>query len=142
MADEPKKHKRRMTEKQLANLRPAKKWEKGQSGNPAGKPPGIKDRATILRELLKLNLKKKTGDGKFQDVEHPLDPRQKSITVEEAVNAALIKKALSGSEKATELILDSVYGKIVDKKSFENPDGSPLSNEWSVSIVDARTRDD
>ena len=27
-------------------------WEKGESGNPAGRPPGIKDKRTAMRELL------------------------------------------------------------------------------------------
>ena len=27
-------------------------WEKGESGNPAGRPAGIKDKRTAMRELL------------------------------------------------------------------------------------------
>jgi len=27
-------------------------WEQGQSGNPAGRPPGIKDKRTAMRQLL------------------------------------------------------------------------------------------
>ena len=27
-------------------------WEQGQSGNPAGRPPGVKDKRTAMRELL------------------------------------------------------------------------------------------
>jgi len=27
-------------------------WEQGESGNPAGRPPGIKDKRTAMRELL------------------------------------------------------------------------------------------
>jgi len=27
-------------------------WEKGESGNPAGRPPGVRDKRTAMRELL------------------------------------------------------------------------------------------
>ena len=30
-------------------------WEKDESGNPAGRPPGIKDKRTTMRELLLLH---------------------------------------------------------------------------------------
>ena len=35
------------------NLKPA--WKKGESGNPIGKPKGVRNRSTILKELLSLN---------------------------------------------------------------------------------------
>ncbi len=35
------------------NLKPA--WDKGQTGNPNGRPKGARNRSTILRELLDLN---------------------------------------------------------------------------------------
>jgi len=134
---DPKKPKKKMTEKQLANLRPAPPWKPGQSGNPDGKPAGTKNRATILNEMLALGLKKKDVNGKWTDVEHPLDPSQKTITVEGAINAALINRALKGSERATEIILDSVYGKIKETKVLENPDGSALEMKSGMTPAEA-----
>lgn len=127
MEDKPKKPSRRKpTEKQLAALRPAPPWKKGQSGNPKGRPKGSRNRDTILREMLALTLKKKGADGNMADVEHPLDPSRKSITVEEGINAALVNRALKGEIRAIQEIQDTLYGKIKETKVLENPDGSAL----------------
>lgn len=128
-----KKHKRKMTPAQLANIEKNKapKWEKGQSGNPAGKPKGTKNRATILRELMELNLKNAEG----QDVRHPLDPKKKSIQIEEAVMAALIKKALKGSERAIEMILDSIYGKITENHMIGSDPDAPFQVQQQVDTL-------
>lgn len=75
------------------NLKP---WQPGQSGNPEGKAPGTKNRATILREILAL--KDKNG-----------------ITNEYKVDAALFDKALEGDLTAIKEIKDTMHGKIVDK---------------------------
>ncbi|MFY7938536.1 MAG: DUF5681 domain-containing protein, partial [Flavobacterium sp.] len=39
------------------NLKPA--WQKGESGNPAGKPKGAKNRSTIARQWLETTQKAK-----------------------------------------------------------------------------------
>lgn len=75
-------------------------WEPGQSGNPDGRPKGSKNRSTIIRELLALNVK---------------DPEGKDVTNEVLVNHALLTKALGGDLGAIKEIQDTVYGKIVDK---------------------------
>lgn len=74
------------------NLTP---YQPGQSGNPSGKPPGTKNRATIIKEILAL----KTGDK----------------TNEYIINDVLFKKAADGDLGAIKEIQDTVYGKIVDK---------------------------
>jgi hypothetical protein len=93
-----------------------KNWKKGQSGNPSGRPLGSKNRSTVLKELLGLKLRK--ADGGF--VAHPLDPDKKQITAEEAVAAALIKKALKGDVAAIREIQDTIYGKIKDKMEISD----------------------
>jgi hypothetical protein len=100
----------------------APNWVKGQSGNPDGYPKGQKNRATILRELLGLTLKQ---NGKA--VENPLDPNQKKMTIEQAVNIALIQKALKGNIEAIKEIQDTMHGKIKDKTELTGADGQPLA---------------
>lgn len=78
-------------------LRP---WKKGQSGNPKGKPKGVRDRKTVLLEALTLIATKK------------------GITAEEveaAIQVAGIEKSLKGSFFHYKEISDGLYGKIQDK---------------------------
>ncbi len=92
----------------------APKWVKGQSGNPAGPPKGFKQRGTILKELLELILKR---DGK--PVVNPLDPEEKKITIEKAMQVKIIEKALKGDLDAYQLIMDTVYGKNADVQAVQ-----------------------
>lgn len=76
------------------NLTP---YVKGQSGNPAGKPKGTKNRQTIVRELIQaIHI-----DG--------------LRTNEEAMTVAVINKALAGDVTAWEKLMDSAHGKVTDK---------------------------
>jgi len=69
-----------------------KKFTKGKSGNPKGKPHKIPE----LRELL-ANVLGDTKDGK---------------SAAEAILMALRNKAIKGDVRAAELLLDRAYGKI------------------------------
>lgn len=96
-------------------------FKKGQSGNPAGRPKGAKNRSTLLKELLELTVRSKTGMMK-----HPLDPSKKSIDYQTAVMVALIKKAMSGDVKAIQEIQDTMYGKIKDETDVLLHQNEPL----------------
>jgi hypothetical protein len=76
------------------NLRPP--WEKGQSGNPKGRPKGrgVTDR---LKELLN------EDDGKISD----------------ALAKSIIKAALKGDYRFVREILDRVEGKVTDKLDID-----------------------
>lgn len=87
----------------LDNLTP---WDAGRSGNPSGKPKGTLNRSTILKRYLSAKLKDVP-----EDVPCELEGQ---ITVEEAINLALIKKALSGDISAIREIQDTVHGKITN----------------------------
>lgn len=80
-----------MNPKATKNL---KSWKKGQSGNPAGKPKGVRNRTTIVRELLE----SKAPDG--------------SGLVVDQVLQALLRKAVKGDVSAARELLDSAYGKV------------------------------
>lgn len=79
----------------MSGLKP---FVKGQSGNPAGKPPGIRNRSTLIRELLEA-----AADGQIDKTNADL------------VAAALLNQAKKGDISAIKEILDSGYGKIVDR---------------------------
>jgi hypothetical protein len=106
-------------------------WVKGQSGNPDGMPKGTKHRATILKELMDIILKQ---NGK--PVANPLDPDEKKITIEKAMQVKMIEKALKGDIAAYELIMDTIYGKIATKNEHTGADGKPLNPmPTSISVV-------
>lgn len=79
------------------NLTP---FKKGQSGNPKGKPPGTRDRRTVIIEALKLIATKKN-----------MTPEQ----IEEAIQMAGIEKAIKGSFLHYAEISNGLYGKITDR---------------------------
>lgn len=122
MTDEPEKPnfdhiEHAGTRNLLANKSP--QWEKGQTGNPLGRPKGLRNRSTILREMLGLKMPgKKTN---------PLDPEDKDFTVEKGINVALINKALKGDVRAIQEIQDTMYGKNPDIVQGD-PD-SPIKHE-------------
>lgn len=79
-----------------------KKFKPGESGNPAGRPPG-RGFVDIFNALLERKIK-------FKD---PLnDNVETTITVKERLAIAMMVKALKGSEKAFELIGDRTDGKV------------------------------
>ena len=104
------------TPNELAALKKHKapQWVKGQSGNPAGLAKGTKHRATILKELMDIILKQ---NGK--PVSNPLDPDEKKITIEKAMQVKMIEKALKGDIQAYQLIMDTVYGKNADVQAVQ-----------------------
>lgn len=72
------------------------KFEKGKSGNPAGRPPG-KSISTILKELLEGTIKNASGEVK---------------TRAEVLALTLIEKGIKGKDlRAIEQILDRTEGK-------------------------------
>ena len=80
------------------NLRPA--WEKGESGNPAGRPKGSKNRSTIARRWLEVN----------QSLKNPITGESETMSQEDLMTLALIKKAREGDVNAYKALMDSGYG--------------------------------
>ena len=80
------------------NLRPA--WEKGESGNPAGRPKGSKNRSTIARRWLEVN----------QSLKNPITGENETMSQEDLMTLALIKKAREGDVNAYKALMDSGYG--------------------------------
>jgi hypothetical protein len=87
-------------ERSLANLIPP---VPGEVRNPKGKPKGTKNRATVLKELLGIKMKKP----------NPLkEGKVEAMTVERLIELALIKKAMNGDVSAMKLVSEKLYGKI------------------------------
>lgn len=114
-----------MAQASLDAIKPfqAPKWEPGQSGNPAGKPKGARNRNTVLKEMLGLKMPK---DKNGKEQRNPLDPDDQDFTVEKGVTAALLRKALQGDVNAIREVLDTAYGKNKDVHEITGKDGAPI----------------
>jgi hypothetical protein len=75
-------------------------WEKGESGNPNGRPKGSKNRSTIARQWLEVN----------QNLKNPLTGVNETMSQEDLMTLALIKKARDGDVNAYKALMDSGYG--------------------------------
>lgn len=80
------------------NLKP--KWDKGESGNPNGRPKGSKNRSTIARQWLEVN----------QNLKNPITGVNETMSQEDLITLALIKKARDGDVNAYKALMDSGYG--------------------------------
>lgn len=85
--------------KRLANLKPP--FAKGQSGNPAGRPEGTRNRSTVLKKWL-------YAEANFTN---PLTLQKALGTIEDQIVLALLKRATAGNIAAFKEVWDSVYGK-------------------------------
>ena len=79
------------------NLIPA---QKGEVRNPNGRPKGSKNRSTIARQWLEVN----------QNLKNPLTGEQETMSQEDLMTLALIKKAREGDVAAYKALMDSGYG--------------------------------
>lgn len=112
----------------LENLKP---FQPGQSGNPAGKPKGLKNWSTVVQELLddeELLERLLTEDKpKWLD-------GMKSKRAAEAIVAAMVIRSVGGDHKAAEWLRKTGYG---DRLVLEDPDGLFKQSKLTVEIVDA-----
>lgn len=75
-------------------------FKKGQSGNPKGRPKGIKNRSTIAKRWLEA-----TRQGK-----NPLTGQEETLSQEDVITLALMRKAMDGDVTAYKALMDSGYG--------------------------------
>ena len=95
----------------LNNLKP---FEKGESGNPNGRPKGSKNRSTIARQWLEVN----------QNLKNPLTGETETMSQEDLMTLALIKKAREGDVAAYKDLMDSGYGaplQQIEQTNIEQP---------------------
>lgn len=88
------------------------KFQKGESGNPNGRPKGAKNRSTIARYWLDVN----------QKLKNPLTGSEETMSQEDLMTLALIKKAREGDVNAYKALMDSGYGAPVQQIEQTNTD--------------------
>jgi len=98
-----------------------KPFEKGESGNPNGRPKGAKGRATIARYWLEIN----------QKLKNPITGTEETMSQEDLMTLALIKKAREGDVAAYRALMDSGYGSPIQQieQTQTNVDLSDLTTD-------------
>jgi len=76
------------------------KFQKGESGNPTGRPKGSKNRSTIARQWLETTQKAK----------NPITGVEEILTQEDLGTLAMVKKMREGDVAAYKALMDSGYG--------------------------------
>jgi hypothetical protein len=91
-----------------------KPFEEGKSGNPNGRPKGSRNRSTIARRWLEVN----------QKLKNPLTSEEETMSQEDLMTLALIKKARDGDVNAYKALMDSGYGapvQQIEQTNIEQP---------------------
>ena len=115
--------------KRLANLKPP--FRKGQSGNPEGRPVGVRNRSTVLKELLATEC----------DFINPLTLKKDRAELEKQLMIALVAKGRRGDIPAIKEILDTVYGKQSNVNFNLNPEElQNLTDEELDSLITKANR--
>ena len=84
----------------VANLKPQKAGE--PSHNPLGRPKGLRNRSTIVREWLEATYKKV----------NPITGQNETLQIQDHLVISLIGKALKGDVQAFRELFDSGHGKV------------------------------
>jgi hypothetical protein len=106
-------------------------WEKGESGNPNGRPKGSRNRSTIARKWLEVN----------QSLKNPLTGENETMSQEDLMTLALIKKARDGDTNAYKALMDSGYGAPVQQIEQTNTE-IDLSNLTTDELRDLLKEDE
>lgn len=111
----------------MANNENLKSYKKGQSGNPKGRPKGSKNRSTIARYWLNVE----------QQLKNPITSETETMSQEDLMTLAQIKKAREGDVSAYKALMDSTYGAPVQQveQTQHNYDFSNLTQEEIVKIL-------
>jgi hypothetical protein len=106
-------------------------WKKGQSGNPKGKPPGARNRRTIILEALNLL------------IEHvdPVTGEKVKMKAVDAISYAMLEKAKQGDVNAFKELMDSGFGKLKDVQESTVINSTPLTPE-EIKNIDKKLDDE
>jgi len=100
------------------NLIPAKK---GEVRNPNGRPKGSKNRSTIAKQWLEINEK----------TDNPLTGKKETLSQEDLLTLAQIKKAREGDVNAYKALMDSAYGTPNQKVEQETKHSGGIAINWT-----------
>lgn len=102
----------------------AKVFIKGESGNPAGRPPGVPNTKTRLQRILNLT----------QVKYNPITEQDEEFTIAEQMDIAMIKKALEGDIQAYKELVDRLEGKANQQTEVNLKTDSPISTLTAEQI--------
>jgi len=86
------------------------RWKPGQSGNPKGRPKGIKYMSELLREQL-------------DQVPDTIDGKPNTKTWRDLICESILRAAVKGNQPAiTKELLDRIEGKVKDTHQIETGD--------------------
>ena len=112
-----------------------KPFPKGVSGNPLGRPKGLRNRSTIVREWLETTYKKV----------NPITGQNETLQIQDHLVISLIGKALKGDVQAFRELFDSGHGKVSELLDVTSKGESiaqeKLSSEERRMLID-RLRSD
>lgn len=97
-------------------------WSTGQSGNPKGRPKGSKNRSTIARRWLEVE----------QSIKNPITGETETLSQEDIMTLAQIKKARQGDVNAYKALMDSGYGA---PKNFTDVTTNGKEIQQNISIL-------
>lgn len=108
-----------------------KPFPKGVSGNPLGRPKGLRNRSTIVREWLETTYKKV----------NPITGQNETLQIQDHLVISLIGKALKGDVQAFRELFDSGHGKVselldVTSKGESITSGEKLNPEERRMLID------
>jgi hypothetical protein len=115
----------------MANLQNLKPFKKGNKASP-GRPKGVRPMKSIIKEFLECEFDAKNIPPEFQN----LKIKGKTMTVQQLMTLAQIKKALKGDEKAYDRIIDRFEGKPTQTVVTEDEEGNKKSINVNISIKD------
>lgn len=115
------------------------RFKPGESGNPNGRPKGVKNVTTILREMLEKIAPTDVADAKFVK---EFCKGLKSVTNADAIAARILKAALvDGESWAIKELIDRTEGKAIATLDVGSKDGEPLNITFDFRS-NARLTDD
>lgn len=107
-------------------------YEKGQSGNPNGRPKGSKNRKALAKKWMTM----------LETVTNPITKETEQLSQEDLCFLSMIAAArFKKDTKAFELIMDARFGKVADKKEKEPVKPSDQAYD-PFTIVDPANADE
>lgn len=111
-----------VNKKSLENLKP---FEKGNNKNPIGRIQGSRNRSTIARKWLEA----------FEQVKNPITGEIDSLSQEDIITLAMIKKARKGDSQAYRALMDSGFGAPKQEIKTEQ-----TTSEIKVTVVKGKNK--
>ena len=84
-------------------------FKKGETGNPNGRPKGVKNRSTIARAVMEMNIN--FPEQVLKKLKEMYPKMTNDVTIEEAMTIIQASKAIQDKDTAAyKVLMDSAYG--------------------------------